>query len=330
MASEETLPGAADSPSITVSKENAGSEAAPPPAPSEPAEVGVPNRNNFFLPDFDSYGQSFFEREGLKFRAGPVHFRMSLGVGLEYNDNIFGSYLDPVSDTIAHVTPSFQFGIGDFNAKAEEYLLLKYRPSFDYYQSQTQQNRVNQNLEITGQTTFSRYSTALDLNFQTNSSPNATQSGGQEYSTLNFNWDNRYYLGSKTFARALVGANIQQSENDNNYQTFSISPQVGYEYSPKTTLFFGPYAGISYVGNGGSQTFQGLTVGINYSNLRKLKFSGTFGVQARQYDGQDTTGASNFITPVFNLGMTYDATETTSLRLMLLRDVQLSDVQRGL
>jgi hypothetical protein len=110
----------------------------------------------------------------------------------------------------------------------------------------------------------------------------------------------------------------------------SISPQIGYAYSPKTTVFIGPTAGISVIEGGGNQTFQGLSVGFNYSNLRKLTINGTFGVQARQYDGDNTTGATNFMTPVFNFGVGYDLSQKTNVRLLFERNVQLSDIQRGL
>ncbi|MGH8046621.1 MAG: hypothetical protein ACREKL_05205, partial [Chthoniobacterales bacterium] len=36
---------------------------------------GVPQESNNFLPVFgDSYGKPFFERQGLRFRVGPVNF----------------------------------------------------------------------------------------------------------------------------------------------------------------------------------------------------------------------------------------------------------------
>lgn len=301
---------------------------APSPAPADTPEIGVPNPGNYDLPWFNDYGRSFFERQGLKFRAGPLNLRMSLTTSVEYNDNIFGTSVNPVADDILHISPSFSLTT---NAGAtKDFFTLSYHPSLNYYQTQSQQNNVSQNLEIDGQASFSRYSTKVSLAYSTSNSPNATQNGGQSYSTLNFDWENRYDLGAKTFAQAVVNSVIQSSQSSNNYQTFSLSPQLGYTYSPKTTLSFGPVVGIAYVGNGGSQTFQGLTVGIEYSNLRKLTFGGNFGVQARQFHGLDSTGASNFMTPVFNLGATYAVGVNTNIQLQLVRDVELSDFQQGL
>ncbi len=329
-ASARAVDLASPAPIAPSSPPGPGTASVPPAKTAFSDQVGVPESTNHFLPNFGDYGRPLFERQGLRFRAGPVNLRMGLSVGAEYNSNIYGSSTNLVSDYITRVSPEFNLGIGDFQARDNEFALLNYHPSFEYYLNQTQQNRVNQNLEITGQGTFSRYSTTADIAYTTSTSPNATQTGGQSYSTFVLSWDNRYYLGAKTFARAQVGANIQSSENGNDYQTYSISPQIGYAYSPKTTLTFGPFAGVSNISDGGRQSFQGLSVGINYTTLRKLLFDGSFGVQARQFDEQNATGASNFITPVFNIGVTWNATANTDFALTLLRDVQLSDIQRGL
>lgn len=296
---------------------------------TESAEVGTPT-GSFNLPTFNFYGKPFFERQGLRLRIGPVHFRMNLSMSEEYNSNILGSHTNPLSDYITHVAPEFLLGMGDFKTKAEDYLLLQYRPSFDYYLENSDQNRVNQTLDLSARTTFSRYTTKLELNYVNSNQPNATQSGGNTYQTTEINWDNSYYLGAKAFARAIVDAIGQQSENDNNYQTISLAPQLGYEYSPKTTLFAGPYAGIAYIGQGGTQTFQGVTAGFTWSNLRKLKIEGSGGIQARQFHGLNLSGASNFMTPIYDLKLTYDARANTSFSLEFLRNVQLSDVLRGL
>jgi hypothetical protein len=296
---------------------------------TEGAEVGVPG-GNFNLPSFNFYGKPFFERQGLRFRIGPVHLRMSLSLAEEYNTNILGSHTDPLSDYITHISPQFLVGMGDFRAQAEDYLLLQYRPSFDYYLEHSDRNRVNETLDFSARATFSRYTTKAELSYLNSNTPSATQSGGQNYQTMEFNWDNSYYLGAKTFARAILDALDQQSENDNDYQTISLAPQLGYEYSPKTTFFAGPYAGIAYIGQGGSQTFQGVTAGFVWSNLRKLKFEGMGGVQARQFHGLNTTGATNFMTPIFDFTLTWQARENTALSLELLRNVQISDLLRGL
>ena len=338
---------AAESPSDTSSQAAAASTPSLQPGPSrslaaaeardtvgggqltETAEVGIPN-GNFNLPSFNFYGKPFFERQGLRLRIGPVHFRMSLTLGEEYNTNILGTHTNPEADYITHIAPKFLIGMGDFRGQAEDYLLFQYRPSFDYYLENSDQNRVNETLDLSARATFSRLTTKMELNYINSDQPNATQTGGQAYQTTEFNWDNSYYLGAKAFARAIVDALAQQSENDNDYQTISLAPQMGYEYSPKTTLFAGPYAGIAYIGQGGTQTFQGITVGGTWTNLRKLKVEATGGVQARQFHGLNTTGATNFMTPIYDLKITYQARQNTIFSIEFLRNVQISDLLQGL
>jgi hypothetical protein len=302
----------------------------------EAAEVGVPSPTNLYLPNFSDYGKPFFERQGLRFRLGPVHFNVSLALGAEYCDNVFITSENPTPDMIVRASPFFQFGIGDYHARSEDYLLMDYRPSYDYYFGNSGLNRLNQTLDVGGRATFSRYTTAVTLGYVNSNAPNATQSNRQNYQLLNFNWDNSYYLTAKTFARLTLTALGQQYENSDQYITYSASPMLGYEYSPKTTVFFGPYAGIAYIGStdasgsSGTQTFQGVTCGINYSNLRKIKFDGVVGVQARQFNGFNASGASNFMTPIFDFTLTYSPREKTDLVLELVRNVQISDILQGL
>ncbi len=115
--------------------------------------VGVPD-GSFNLPSFNFYGKPFFERQGLRFRVGPVHLRMSLFLGEEYNTNILGSHTDPLADYITHIAPQFQIGMGDFRAQAEDYLLFEYRPSFDYYLEHNDRNRVNETLDLSARAPF--------------------------------------------------------------------------------------------------------------------------------------------------------------------------------
>lgn len=313
----------------TESETDSSQGSASPGDTSSDSPVGVPDEANFSLPNFRNYGQSFFERDGLKFRIGPVHLRLGLMMAEEYNDNIFGSPI-PTPDLITRIGPEFRLGMGDFQSKEEDYLALDYKPQFLYYLDTKENNQVNQNLLISGQGTFSRYSTEVMLTYISSSSPNATQSGGENYSTLDFEWQNRYMFAPKTFTALNFGALLQEGSAENSYQTLSVSPQLGYEYSPKTTVFVAPAAGVAYIGEGGSQAFQALSIGFQYNNLRKLQFNGTAGIQARQFRGLNATGAQNFTTPVFDFNLIWQWRENTVFRASLVRNVQISDVVRGL
>jgi hypothetical protein len=294
--------------------------------------VGVPDTANNNLPNFreNSYGQAWFERSGLKFRVGPVNLRMSLNLATEYNDNILASNTDIEGDIVQVVTPQFILGMGDFQQKDEDYATLSYQPSLNYYDFHPNENRVNQTLDIAAKETFSRYSTTLDLSYVNNNQSTATQSGLNAYQIFQFAWNNSYYLGGKTFVQLNASASNQHYESpQETYNTVTVNPALGYEYSPKTTITFGPFAGTTYIKGGGTQSFQGLNLGVTWSNLKKLTFNGTIGVQAQQFNGQNLTGASNFVTPVFDLGAGYKPFINTQLGLDLSRNVQLSNGIQG-
>lgn len=296
------------------------------------SSVGVPDISNYNLPNFrqSSYGQAWFERSGLKFRFGPVNFRMTLGLGAEYSDNIFASNIDPVGDSITTVAPQFLLGMGDFQTGADDFLSLYYAPQLAYYTHYSSQNRTNQSLDFKAHKTLSRYSTTVDLNYLNTNQVNATQTGLSAYQILTFNWNNSYYVGAKTSAQFLVNALSQTYNNGGtSYLTLGLTPQLGYDLSPKTTFTFGPSFGTSYVGSGSSQTFEELNAGIQWTNLRKLTVNAQLGYQVRQFHGLNSSGASNFSTPVYNVTVTYQPRLTTSLSMALSRDVELSDLVQG-
>lgn len=249
---------------------------------------------------------------------------------MEYNDNIFGSSQIQVADTIARVSPIIRIGMGDFQEKAEDYIALEYQPSYEKFFENPGQSHFNQNLAASGKATFSRYSTDFDLEYIQNNQPNATQTGRQGYRNLSFAWNNSYYVGAKTFVSATLSASNQNYDSGQNYTTYSVAPQLGYAYSPKTTIFAGPYAGIAFIGDGATQTFQGATLGLTYDTLRKLSFQGSVGVQARQFQGLENAGNSNFLTPIFNISAVWKPVDTTTIQLAFNRDVQISDLSQGL
>lgn len=295
---------------------------------SDEAAMGLPAENNFFLPSVGDAG--WFQREGLKFRVGPVHARITLGTSVEYNSNIFARSVDPESDYVSQITPSITFGTGGWRGEAKNFARLTYTPSFLFYAIHPEENTVNQNLNFAANFELSRYTTDLELGFSRSDQPTATQTGLNQYSTLSASWDNSYLLASKVFARANLGYLLQDYSNSDDYTTYTVSPQLAYALSPRITIFAGPFAGISYVGDNGTQPFQGLSVGVTYDSLSKLSGQFVAGVQARQYDGETFTGAKDFTTPVFNFSLNYEVREQTSLSFSLARDVQISDLERGL
>lgn len=292
------------------------------------ASVGVPDENNYYLPGFE--GWNWFQMEGLKFRIGPVHARITLGTSVEYNTNIYGSSTNPVADYVGRISPTFTFGTGGWRGEATNFARLTYTPSFVFYANHRDRDTVNENLEFLADYTLSRYQTSLGIDYSRSNQPNATQQGLSEYSNLGVNWNNSYLLGGKTFARANFAYLLQDNSNRDNYTTLSAAPQLAYQFSPKITVFAGPYAGIAYIGDGGTQTFQGINVGVTYSNLSKLSGQFVFGFQARQYQGENLAGAKDFTTPIFDFELNYELREWTSLTLGLARDVQISDLLRGL
>jgi len=309
-----------ESPSTNQSPESI--PISPEPASPETSTIGVPATSGNFLPSFDELQIDWFQMEGLKFRIGPFHVRLGLTVGLEYNDNIYATATNPIADYLTLVSPAITIGTGGWKGEAENFFLLNYTPQYRWYAQNKDRNRVNQNLSIRSNYKFSRFTTTNSLQFTRNDDATANQSANDFYTDLSINSLNAYYLGGKTFAQ--LGLNLRNSASSDSYTTVSASPQLGYALTPKTVISLGPYVGMVLLEGGDTQTFQGISATLNYNTLRKLQFTFTGGVQARQFQSEQSNGPSNFITPIFAFALNYQARERTSLQFDLSRDVGVS------
>lgn len=295
------------------------------------SDLGVPMEDEgaSFLPDFNNWSDPWFQMEGLRFRFWDMQIRMSLSTSARYSDNIFETHTDPTADVITTLSPTISIGLGNFIDREEEFFALRYQPQLEIFAVNSDQDTVNEFLNAEGQVVFNRLTTNFAFVYSKDSNPQEDTIGRQETQVLNFSLNNSYSLGAKTALQFGGSYQFYEASRGLDYNTVTINSAIAYEYSPKLNLNFGPFAGITYVEDGGEQPFQGLNLGIGYSTLKKLDFSANLGVEARQFSGADPSGESDFVTPIFGFGLSYAATQDASIGLDLSRSVQNSGFVRG-
>ncbi len=275
----------------------------PSPAPSITENVVLPEAG-YYLPDLANPLDPFFQMDGLKVRIGEVHIRLPVGISSQYDDNIFQSNTDTTSDLITAISPTLLLGIGDYAIRQESFFSLRYTPQFQYFLENSELNTTNELFNADGQYSFRRLTTTGSLSFSRSSNPTSTDQGRRERTRYSFSLGNSYAVGAKTFLEADLGANYQDDGSNIEYTTVTLSPRLAYQFSPKLRLGLGPVLGVVYVSDGGQQTFQGLVLNVNYDTLERFKFSGSLGVQARQFD-DDSADNEDFVTPTFAFGTSY-------------------------
>lgn len=290
---------------------------------------GVPEDDNWNLPDFTSGADPFFQMEGLKIRLGELQLRFALNLSFRYDDNIYNLNEPRVEDYITTISPTIIVAIGDFVSRAENYFVLSYSPQPEFFAINSDEDTINEFLNISGQYAFSRLVTSGSFEYSRDSAPTVDQSGRNEVTRLDFELANSYAIGAKTFLEFTIAVQNTDYVRSTDYTTVSANLAIAYQTSPKTRVTLGPLAGITYVDGGGEQPFQGVNLSLTYDTFKKLSFTGYLGVQARQFRGPNPSGQEDFISPVFGIAANYSPTSTTSMTLDVSRSVQNSGLVNG-
>jgi hypothetical protein len=289
--------------------------------------VVEPDDYPFFFPIFGSSFNPWWQAEGLKFRLGIFHVRLSLGLVSEYNDNIYYTATDRVGDLITSLTSFLVIGAGDWIDRVNNFALLEYNPALQFYAQHSAENNSPQNLIFTSKFGAGRLINKFRILYILTNTPTADQVGLHEYQTLDAALVNSYRLGGRTLLQNTFRVIYQDDYAGISYLTLSTAPRLDYEIHDKLALFFEPYAGLVFTEGGPSQPYEGLNLGFKYSTLSKLTVQGSLGFEAYQTGGA-ATEVEHLIAPTFDLTLTY-AVRQTAISLNLNREVQHSGFVSG-
>ena len=259
-----------------------------------------------------------------------------------YDDNLQLSTGQQGGGFYFSLEPAVTVGFGDIIGKSENYIRLDYSPSVFLFTEDSNFDSVQHVIRLDGGYQFARLTLNLsqDVQILDGSNLNVTSNTGAVVNRVNLDVSARtkvnvyvtrvagnYFISDKT----ALGLVLQYSRND--YQTLLSSQtttadfSVNYVYSPKVTAGLGVTVGyLNPDPPTPDQVFEQLTLRLSYQLTGKLSASGSFGLEDRQFSG--SSGGSN-LTPVFELGATYQPFDSTSLSLSASRRVLSSAVLGG-
>ncbi len=90
-------------------------------------------------------GETIFSHEG-----GLFHYQLSLTVRGVWDDNIFLSHTDKVSDYYFAIEPVITVGVGDVAGRNRSYLTLSYMPSAILFVDHSDQDAFNNLINLSG------------------------------------------------------------------------------------------------------------------------------------------------------------------------------------
>ncbi|MDQ6623816.1 MAG: outer membrane beta-barrel protein [Verrucomicrobiota bacterium] len=264
-----------------------------------------------------------------------------------YDDNIYLRQFDKVDDYFLTVEPGVTIGFGDIVGHDMNSIRLDYAPSFFFYADHPQSNAIQQIIRLDGQYRLGHLSLGLsqDVQLLEGANPSSTTFTTGTTPTLNIDTNGNtqvniysttltasYDLTGKTF----LSGGLHFTAYDY-YQSLISSESIdgnlfiNYIYSPKLTVGLGGTFGYNWVASTNpDQTFEQVNLRLNYQATGKVSLDGSVGVEFRQFqDTANNQSDGTYVSPVYELGATYQPFDGTTVSLHGSRRTQNSAVFAG-
>src|SRR6266700_6655063 len=312
-SSEQAFPSSPEPLSPSTNYTTAQTTAIPPPVATAP--YGGGGSKNVF-----PAGETISSGEPRRF-----HYELRLTVRGVWDDNIFISHTNKVSDYYFAIEPQITIGVGDIEGRNRGYLRLDYMPSAILFVDHSDEDAFNQLIHLEGGYSWTR----LTLRFTEDIALLESANLNSIFDTTGL-WANtdasaptriNIFYTSATANYALTPKISLQGEfnspsyvypgNISNY-TISGGLYLYYNWLPKVSVGIGGTFGYNWVDAPSTdQTFEQVNVRFNYEVTAKVGLYASGGVEFRQFDGNRST----YDTPVFELGMSYYPFEGTTFTL---------------
>ncbi len=238
-------------------------------------------------------------------------------VGVVFDDNIYLSNTNRVSDIIWSVGGGLAFEIGDYRNLEENYLIAQWVGTGYFYSQNPGQNAFNQDASLLGQYRWNQLKGQLESSYQNITGPErqvgAFTTRQVISNTLRFTYD----YTDKTSFEAEAGQTTQIFETYLNQYDYYGKLAADYKIFPKIKLGLEGVFGILAVEDSNLQYYQQVRLRGSYAVTGKIDLRMSVGVETREYAGGDDMR----ITPVFSLGGEYRPFDGTSITLLGFRNV---------
>src|SRR6266513_3102983 len=253
------------------------------------------------------------------------HYELRLTVRGVWDDNIFISHTNKVSDYYFAIEPEITIGVGDIEGRNRGYLRLDYMPSAILFVDHSDEDAFNQLIHLEGGYSW----TKLTLRFTEDIALLESANLNSIYDTTGL-WANNdaraptrvniFYTSATANYALTPKISLQGEFNSPSYAypghisnyTISGGLYLYYNWLPKVSVGIGGTFGYNWVdAPSADQTFEQVNARLTYEVTAKVGLYASAGVEFRQFDGNRST----YDTPVFEVGATYHPFADTNLSL---------------
>jgi hypothetical protein len=268
---------------------------------------------------------------GVSAMEKKFHYGVHLTLRGVYDDNINISHDNRIDDYYIAIEPGITIGYGDIIGREGNYIRLDYQASIFLFVDHDDADSVQHLIHLEAFHRFSRLALTLgqdvsvldgaDVNLTTSGTSSTTGTianidvGGRTRFTLGgtrLGWT--YDLSGKTFLSGEFLNTLYAYQDDLiSSDSFSGSLYINYNYSPKLAVGIGGTGGYNWVDSPTpEQTFEQANVRATYQATGKISLNASAGAEFRQFGDN---GASDRVSPVYELGVTYLPFDGTTITL---------------
>ena len=255
------------------------------------------------------------------------HYSLSFDFRVAYDDNITLSPINPIDDVYGRIEALVEFGFGDFEGRQENFLFFSYTPSYYFYNDNSSFNAFEHLARLDALYRFSKLTLSAIQDFQSVESyhlestgststiingANIDSGGRRRLTTYLSRVNAAYDLSGKTSLSAGLDYTLTDYGNLINSDSLMATLGIDYKIAPKVTVGLAGSAGKDWVdAPSTNQTFEQVNLRASYQATGKITASASGGVEFRQFDG----GTDNRVSPVFQVGVSYQPFEGTAISL---------------
>jgi Putative beta-barrel porin 2 len=253
------------------------------------------------------------------------HYELRLTVRGVWDDNIFISHTNKVSDYYFAIEPEITLGVGDIEGRNRSYLRLDYMPSAILFVDHSDQDAFNQLIHVEGGYNSGRLTLSLSEDIALLESANLNSfydttglwantdaSAPTRVNIFNTRLRANYELTGKLSLQGEFDSPIYGYPSHISNYTISAGLYLYYNWLPKVSVGIGGTFGYNWVDDPTTnQSFEQVNARLNYEVTAKVGLYASGGVEFRQFDGNRNT----YDTPVFEVGATYHPFEGSNLSL---------------
>lgn len=293
--------------------------------PPSSTRASVPLETSARGPDVELNGRPVAET--------PRRFQYTLSATMRgvYDDNIYNSSINHVSDFYFTIEPAISLTLGGADSNGVNSLNLIYRPSLFLFLDNSQNDTVQHVVRLQAAHRFGHLSLSLSQDVQildgtdlnslsdpTGHQANTDAGGRNKHQIYNSQLSGSYDLTGKLFLSGGGSFSADQYQSLISSQNFGANLFLNYNYSEKLVVGVGGTGGYNTTDNPGptstvnnDQTFEQANLRLNYSATAKISLSASGGVEVRQFG----SNSGNNISPVYELSASYQPFDGTSLSL---------------